>query len=89
MTHAITVLKLYGATWCADCKRSRDFLDKKRIDYTYIDIDTVPGAADEVAELNGGLKSIPTIVFSDESTLVEPTNPELAEKLGIRRDSLE
>ena len=83
MTKSISIEKLYGATWCADCKRSRTFLDSNQIRYYYIDIDTVVGAADEVSEINDGLKSIPTIVFSDGSVLVEPTNAQLAEKLGI------
>lgn len=83
MKAQLYVEKLYGAVWCADCKRSRDFLDGKHIDYTYVDIDSDPGAADEVAAINGGLRSIPTIVFSDGSVLVEPSNQQLAEKLGI------
>ncbi len=78
-----SIEKLYGATWCADCKRSRDFLDGNNIQYEYVDIDTVPGAADEVARINDGLKSVPTIILSDGAILVEPKNKELAEKLGI------
>lgn len=83
MNTNLSVEKFYGARWCADCKRSRVFLDGKNIGYDYIDIDSVPGAADEVAKINGGLKSIPTIVFSDGSVLVEPKNQQLAEKLEI------
>lgn len=76
-------ITMYGASWCADCKRSRDFLDSKKIPYDYIDIDTVSGAADKVAEINHGLRSIPTILFSDGEVLVEPTNLQLAQKLGL------
>lgn len=76
-------ITMYGASWCPDCKRSKDFLDSRQIKYDYIDIDTVSGAADKVAEINNGLKRIPTIVFSDGSVLVEPTNKELAEKLSL------
>ena len=78
-----TITKFYGATWCADCHRSRKFLDEKNVEYPLIDIDKVPGAADEVAKINNGYKSIPTIVFSDGSVLVEPSNQELANKLQI------
>jgi mycoredoxin len=73
---------LYGASWCADCRRSRNYLDSKNISYEYIDIDSVPGAADKVAEINNGLKSIPTILFPDGGVLVEPTNDELAAYLA-------
>jgi glutaredoxin len=83
MNEPVKIDKLYGAAWCADCKRSRDFLDSRQISYNYIDIDSVAGAAEEVSKINKGYKSIPTIVFSDGSVLVEPSNNQLAEKLGL------
>ena len=36
---------LIGATWCAPCKRVRNFLDNRGVDYTYVDIDTDEGMA--------------------------------------------
>ncbi len=74
-------ITLYGAEWCPDCKRSRSLLDSLKVKYSYIDIDNVKGASEEVARLNNGLKSIPTILFEDDSKLVEPSNPELLSKL--------
>lgn len=71
----------YGADWCPDCKRSKEFLNGNKVDFEYIDIDQVPQAAEEVAKLNNGQKRIPTIVFEDESRLVEPNNLELKNKL--------
>jgi len=82
MTPAITV---YGATWCADCKRSRDYLDSRQVPYEYIDIDMTPGAADEVSRLNNGQRSIPTILFPDGAVLVEPSNQELRAALDRLR----
>jgi len=83
MSNLVTISKLYGASWCADCKRSRDFLDSKNITYNYVDIDQDPEAVNEVAKINHGLKSIPTIIFSNGEVLVEPSNAELAKMLGI------
>lgn len=74
---------VYGADWCPDCKRSREFLDKNAISYKYINIESTPSASDEVARINNGLKRIPTIVFPDKTVLVEPTNQQLAEKLSL------
>jgi len=73
---------MYGASWCADCRRSKNYLDSKNISYEFIDIDTAPGAADKVAEINDGRKSIPTILFPDGGVLVEPSNEELAAYLA-------
>lgn len=76
-------ITMYGAVWCPDCKRSRSYLDSHEIKYNYIDIDQTPEAIGEVERINNGMRKIPTIVFSDGSTLVEPSNKQLAEKLGI------
>lgn len=73
----------YGAPWCGDCKRSQAFLDQHKIGYQYIDIDQDEKAADKVVEINKGFRSIPTIIFSDGEILVEPSNGELKNKLGL------
>ncbi|MGC9030019.1 MAG: glutaredoxin domain-containing protein [Desulfomonilaceae bacterium] len=76
-------LMVYGATWCPDARRSRKFLDDKGIAYRWIDIDEDPSAKDYVKKVNKGKVIIPTILFEDGSTLVEPSNEELAKKLGV------
>ncbi len=76
-------LVMYGATWCPDARRSRKFLDEKGIAYEWIDIDEDPAAKDYVKKVNNGTVIIPTILFEDGSTLVEPSNEELAQKLGV------
>ena len=76
-------LTVYGAPWCPDCKRSKKFLGEMRIPYNWVDIDQDEEGRNRVQELNDGKQIIPTIVFEDGSILVEPTNAELAAKLGI------
>ncbi|WKZ51425.1 MAG: glutaredoxin domain-containing protein [Anaerolineales bacterium] len=74
---------VYSAEWCSDCKRSRAFLKRHGIVYENVNVDENPEAAETVKRINGGNRSIPTIVFPDGSILVEPSDRELAEKLGI------
>jgi thioredoxin reductase (NADPH) len=74
---------VYSTTWCPDCKRVKKFLGEQRVPYRNIDIETDPQAMTYVEKVNHGKRIIPTMVFSDGSTLVEPSNAELAEKLGI------
>jgi len=76
---------MYGATWCPDCRRAKQFLTAQRIPYQWIDIEGDPDAAAYVQQVNNGKQIIPTILFADGSILVEPTNAELAAKLGIRQ----
>jgi len=76
-------IRMYGAAWCSDCKRAQLYFDKQNVDYEYIDIDNDDKAIKVVRKANKGRRIIPTIFFEDGSILVEPTNAELAAKLGL------
>jgi thioredoxin reductase (NADPH) len=82
MTH--TNLTVYGATWCSDCKRAKKFLGEQRVHYNWVDIDQNIDGVEIVERVNQGKRIIPTIVFADGSVLVEPSNAELAAKLGLQ-----
>ena len=77
-------IKVYGTPWCLDCKRAKQFLGEQRIPYLWIDIDQDPDGMRYIERVNNGKHIIPTILFQDGSILVEPTDAELAEKLGLR-----
>jgi thioredoxin reductase (NADPH) len=77
-------LTVYGAPWCPDCRRSKSFLAEQRVPFRWVDIDRDDDGRRHVEELQGGGRTIPTIVFEDGSILLEPSNAELAEKLGLR-----
>lgn len=77
-------ITMYGATWCGDCKRAKRFFGEQRVHYEWIDVEEQPEAAETVEKLNNGKRIIPTILFEDGSILVEPSNAELAEKLGLQ-----
>jgi thioredoxin reductase (NADPH) len=79
-----THLTVYGAPWCGDCKQAKKFLGEQRIHYHWVDIEQDPIAEALVVQVNKGKRIIPTIVFDDDSVLVEPTNAELAAKLGLQ-----
>src|SRR5258708_5988858 len=69
---------VYGAPWCPDCRRAKKFLGEHRVNYDWTDIDQNPDALRTVEELQGGGRTIPTVVFSDGSHFVDPTNEQLA-----------
>ena len=80
-------LKVIGASWCPDCKRAKTFLGQHRIEFDWVDMESDPTAQAEVERINDGKRIIPTIIFPDGSILTEPSNDELAEKLGIVREA--
>src|SRR5829696_3944884 len=82
MSH--TSLTVYGATWCSDCKRAKKFLGEQRVHYNWVDVEQDADGLALVERANNGKRLIPTIVFADETTLIEPSNAELAAKLGLQ-----
>jgi len=83
MTAPKTGITGYGASWCSECERARAFLDQHHVPYTWVDLEQHPEAHEIVERYNGGKHIIPTIVFEDGSVLSEPSNAQLAAKLGL------
>jgi len=76
-----SVIKVFGTTWCGDCKRAVRILNDRKVQYEYIDIEKDDAAAEYVVQVNKGNQSVPTIVFPDGSIMVEPSSSVLAAKL--------
>ena len=74
---------VYGAPWCPDCKRAKQFLGEQRLPYNWVDIDQDEEGRRYVQQANDGKQIIPTILFEDGSILVEPSNAQMAAKLRI------
>lgn len=74
-------IKVFGTPWCGDCRRTRKILDDRAVDYEWIDINQDKAGEKFVIKTNQGNRSVPTILFPDETILVEPSNAKLSEKL--------
>lgn len=77
-------IRMYGTAWCSDCKRAKQFFAEQRVAYDFVDVDADPAGRSVVQAHNDGKDIIPTILFDDGSVLVEPSNAELAAKLGLQ-----
>ncbi len=75
------MITVYSADWCGDCRRSKRLLAKLNVEYKLIDVESDLTAADKVREINGGMQSIPVIVFDDGTHLTEPSDDALTAKL--------
>jgi glutaredoxin len=74
------VVTVYGADWCADCRRTKRYLDATRTPYAWVDVEADPAAQALVAA--AGYREIPVVVTPSGQVLVEPSNDELANALG-------
>src|SRR5205807_8229061 len=67
-----------------DCKRAKKFLGEHRVPYDFVDVEQDAGGLRIVEETNAGKRIVPTIFFPDGSVLVEPSNADLATRLGLQ-----
>src|ERR1700694_5897604 len=82
MTVGDAPLTVYTTSWCGYCLRLKTVLKADGISYTEIDIEINPEAADFVASVNGGNRTVPTVKFADGSTLTNPGAREVKQKLA-------
>lgn len=75
-------ITVFSANWCPDCKRARKLLDENQITYSLVDIGKDNEGFLFVEKLTRRVK-IPTIIFPDGTTMIEPSNDELKRKLGL------
>jgi mycoredoxin len=80
-------LTVYSAYWCPDCRIAKRFLTEHKIPFKDIDIETTPGAAEEVVKATGK-RAIPQFVIDGE--WVQPYRvgegflyAEMTKRLGI------
>ena len=79
-------ITMYGAAWCGDCRRSKALLDRRGVDYEYVDLELeYDGAAR--AKAISGRTNIPVVVFPDGTHFTEPTDAELGAKLDEVEDA--
>lgn len=80
-------LEVYGAPWCPHCRQTKQFLEAQRVPFDYHDIDRDPTAVETLERVQKGGRTIPMLVFDDGSHAVNPTEAEIADRLGLRREA--
>ena len=67
-------IKFYTTDWCGDCVRSKALLNKLNVDFEEINVDINSEANEYITKLQNNQRRIPTIVFEDDTFLVEPSD---------------
>jgi mycoredoxin len=67
------MLTMYSTTWCGYCMRLKRMLDREGIAYSEVNIEEDESAADFVMSVNGGNRTVPTVVFPDGTALTNPS----------------
>ena len=75
-------LIMYTTPWCGFCRNLKKQLARDGIEMTEIDIEQDLAAAEFVMSVNGGNQTVPTVVFPDGTTLVNPSAAQVRERLA-------
>ncbi|QKE84027.1 mycoredoxin [Arthrobacter sp. NEB 688] len=73
---------MFTTTWCGYCRRLKSQMEREGIEFTEVDIERKPDAADFVMLVNGGNQTVPTVLFPDGSAATNPSLAEVRSRLG-------
>ncbi|ADI14329.1 glutaredoxin [Truepera radiovictrix DSM 17093] len=63
----ISPITMYTTSWCGDCVVTKSYLQKFAIPFREINIEADPEAAEFVMKVNGGRRSVPTLVYNGDA----------------------
>jgi glutaredoxin len=70
------MIKVYGADWCGDTKRTLGYLDNMEVEYDYINVEQDQSASEWVKSQNEGKERKPTLLIGS-NVLSVPSENEL------------
>jgi thioredoxin reductase (NADPH) len=76
-------IRVAGAQWSRQCYQAKEFLARNQVPYQWLDIEREAPIRELVQRLTGSLTRLPVVLFPDGSHLIEPTQLELATKVGL------
>ena len=82
---AFTGLRVIGSRYSRDTFRIRDFLAKNRVLFTWLDLEGDPAVKEVLQQFGVTEADTPIVACAHCLVLRNPSNRELAEKIGIRR----
>ncbi|TAM88410.1 MAG: mycoredoxin [Jatrophihabitans sp.] len=73
---------MYTTTWCGYCVRLKWQLHREGIPFAEVNIEADEAAADLVMTVNGGNRTVPTLVFPDGTALTNPSITQVKAQLA-------
>ena len=74
---------MYSTPWCGYCKRLKSQLAELDISFEEINIEEFPDGAQIIEKINNGNQVVPTLVFSDGTSMTNPSARAVAEKVNL------
>ena len=82
-------IRVAGTLWSPSSHNVKDFISRNRIPYQWLDIEIDSEANALVEEIHNNQRGLPVVFMPDGRTLVNPSNIELAQALGMQTEAHE
>ena len=77
-------MTVYSTQWCGDCRRTKQFLRERGIQFREVSIDQDEEAEELVLRVNDGRRKVPTLEVDGRYFACSPFDPhQLAEELKV------
>lgn len=80
-------IRIFGTLWSATSHDVKDFLTRNQIPYQWLDIELNEEARTLIESVSEGARLLPVVIFPDGEVMRQPTNAQLAEKVGLRTEA--
>lgn len=81
-------ITIYSAGWCPDCRRVKNFLKERGMEFQEVDIDKDEESEELVFRVNNGKRKVPTLKVGERYFACSPFNAQkLADELRIPLNS--
>jgi thioredoxin reductase (NADPH) len=77
-------IRVIGNRWSPRSHSAKDFLARNQIPYQWLDIELSPEAQQLVECVKCDKLHLPLVIFADGTNLMQPTNGEIANKIGLQ-----
>ena len=77
-------VRVIGNRWSPDSHQVKDFLARNQVPYEWLDIEVSEEARKLVQYAECDTLKLPLVIFPDGSSLQQPTNIQVAEKIGLQ-----
>jgi thioredoxin reductase (NADPH) len=77
-------IRVVGPRWSLRDYQVRNFLSRNQVPYVWLDPERDDQAVELLRRFNCGDSSLPVVLFPDGTSLIQPTDAQLAEHVGLR-----
>ena len=77
-------IRVIGNRWSPHSHQAKDFLARNQVPYQWMDIELSPEAQQLVEYADSDKLHLPLVLFEDGSNLMQPSNVQIAEKIGLK-----